>query len=250
MLDIRRVSAKSKPWAHLALNALFPPRCAICRTVVGEHAALCPACWPRLRFITDPLCEGCGHPFDYASQAGILCGECIQDQPPYTQARSVFCYDEYSRGLVLGLKYADRTHMVPALSRWLVRAGQAFFPMCDVIVPVPLHYRRLIMRRFNQSLLLARGVGKLSNIPVLADGLVRVRQFSTQSGLSRKQRQDNVRGAFQVKAYHRRQLSGKAVMLIDDVMTTQATVQACTRALLKAGASSVYVLTLARALHT
>jgi ComF family protein len=157
------------------------------------------------------------------------------------------CYDPASRDPVLALKRADRLDLVPAFSRWLERAGRPLLSQADVIVPVPLHWRRLWARRYNQAALLAKGLSKLSQTPCNVLVLRRGRPTKSQGEMpSAKARRRNVLGAFRVDAKWRDVINGRAVLLVDDVFTTGSTVDACARALKRAGAAKVLVLTLAR----
>jgi len=170
----------------------------------------------------------------------------LREHPPFSRARAAFRYDEHSRALILKLKFQDETNLAPTLGRWLKNAGQELIKSSDIIVPVPLHYRRLVWRRYNQAALLAFHIHKLSNIPLCMEGLKRTRPTTPQSGLSRVERQKNVKRAFALHPKYAVDIKGKTVLLVDDVMTTGSTLHACTKALLKAGAASVNVLTLAR----
>lgn len=174
----------------------------------------------------------------------LICGACMKDRPAFNRARAVFTYRDSGRTLVLKLKHADRTDAAAHLAGWMQRAGAELLRDIDCIVPVPLHWRRLWMRTYNQSALLANVLGRVAQKPVIADGLVRTRATPSQGGLDRAQRRRNVVGAF--KAHRADEVRGKSVLLIDDVMTTAATADACSRALLRAGARQVEVLLLAR----
>ena len=175
-----------------------------------------------------------------------MCGNCLRERPPYAKARAVFRYDEYSRALILKLKYADQSQLAAVYGTWLANFGKEVIATSDIIVPVPLHYWRFIGRRYNQSALLAYALKKHCNLPVLPDALKRTRATKPQPGLTRKQRQENVKGAFAVHPRHVAAIKGKTILLIDDVMTTSATIEQCTNVLLAAGAMHVNVLTLAR----
>jgi ComF family protein len=184
-------------------------------------------------------------PFEFdPGGADALCGNCIRERPAYDRARAVFRYDDASRGLVLAFKHGDRIDAAPAYARWLARAGGALIEGADLIAPVPLHWTRLFHRRYNQSALLANALARLSGRPAAPDLLRRKRRTPSQGGLGRAERARNVRNAFAV----RRGVSveGKRVLLVDDVLTTGATVEACAKTLLKSGAAAVDVLTLAR----
>jgi ComF family protein len=229
------------------LDLLFPPLCIACRTPVTEPDSLCAACWQSIGFLDGPECACCGYPFEFDPGPGALCTACHARPPSFERARSLMRYDEASKKLVLALKRADRLDLVPALARWLDRAGRELLADADLIVPVPLHPRRLWQRRFNQSAVLAKRLAKLSGKP--ADNLVlrRVRPTPSQGEMrSAKARRRNVLGAFRVPASRAPAVKKKTVLLIDDVFTTGATVEACARALKRAGAARVTVLTLAR----
>ena len=236
-----------KPLLTRLLDTVFPPQCLNCDTLVTAYGTLCQPCWQQVAFITPPYCHACGLPFEYTLGHEALCGECIYTLPPFAQARAAIRYDEHSRGMVLKLKYADQTQLAPIYGTWLARAGKELIEQCDILVPVPLHYRRFIGRRYNQSALLAYSLTTHTGLPVIPDALVRKRHTPPQAGLSKKQRNDNVKGAFHAHPKHAAQIKGRSILLIDDVMTTSATAAQCSKALLDAGASRVHVLTLARA---
>lgn len=247
MLDrLREFSGKARPLLARAADTLFPPRCPACSEPVAQQGALCGECWREMQFITDPRCHRCGLPFEYGMGQELLCGRCMESPPAFTRALSVFRYDDTSRKQVLAFKFHDRTQLAPVFGQWLARAGNEFAPLTDVILPVPLHYRRLLQRRYNQAALLSYALGKQVKLPVLPDVLLRKKPTSSQSGLSRKGREDNLRGAFTVPKAKRAQIKGKSVLLVDDVMTTGATLNACARVLHDAGVKDVYGLTLAR----
>ncbi len=234
--------------SRTALDTVLPPQCLACDALVSEPGALCAACWDGAEFIAAPFCAACGVPFEFDQGTDALCGACIRERPAFERARAVFVYNDVSRDLVTGLKHRDRLHGAPAFGRWLARAGRELVDDADVIAPVPLHPLRLWRRRFNQSALLARELshragGKAAFAPEL---LRRVRATPTQGGLNAAERRRNVRGAFAVNARRAGQVSGRRILLVDDVYTTGATLDACTRALLKTGAGAVDVLVLAR----
>lgn len=230
------------------LNLLFPPQCLNCDVRVPEHGTLCLPCWQQVQFISDPMCACCGLPFDYDIGSHALCADCLHTLPPYAHARSAFRYDEHSRRLITSFKYADQTHLANIYGAWLANAGGELLAQTDVIVPVPLHYWRFVQRRFNQSALLAHALTRKTGIKNLPDALRRSRSTVPQTGLTRKQRESNVKGAFIINPRYADMIKGKNILLIDDVMTTGSTIKQCTKSLLKAGAMQVNVLTLARAI--
>ena len=226
------------------LDLLFPPVCIGCRSAV-QDAGFCAACWSALTFLDGPGCACCGLPFAVALEGDTLCAGCLAKPPSFDKARAIMAYDEHSRSAILGLKHADRLDLVPGFSRWLGRTGSGLLEDCDLVVPVPLHRSRLWRRRYNQAAELARrlaGEWQRAYEPFL---LVRKRPTASQGAMAGpKARRRNVLGAFQVPDPGK--VKGKRVLLLDDVLTTGATVQACARALKRAGAARVHVLVLAR----
>jgi ComF family protein len=230
--------------ARLFLDSLLPPQCLACNAVVAAPGSLCAACFARVTFIAPPHCERCGTPFEGAVIDDLVCGACLREMPTFSRARAAFVYAEDSRALVLKLKHGDRTDAAVHLARWLQRAGAELLSACDVIVPVPLHRWRLLMRTYNQAALLANALGRFANKPVIPDALVRTRATPSQGKFDRKERRRNVARAFAVKRTGA--IAGRRILLIDDVLTTGATANACARTLLEAGAREVDVLVLAR----
>lgn len=229
-----------------AVDLLLPPRCLSCGETVAEPGALCGGCWPHLTFIAPPICAICGFPFDYDPGTDAICGDCLREPPPFEHARTVLKYDEHSRDLVISFKHRDRTDAGPAYGKWMARAGAEILAEADLIIPVPLHRRRLISRRYNQSAELCHALSRETGVPHNPDLLMRTRSTPTQGRLTRTERERNVRGAFGLRPNAGLSLQGRRVVLVDDVLTTGATVNSCARTLLRGGAAAVDVLTLAR----
>ncbi|HTV90504.1 MAG TPA: ComF family protein [Stellaceae bacterium] len=230
-----------------AIDAVLPPRCLACGATVGEPDALCGACWSTMTFFAPPWCAACGLPFPHPIGEGVVCADCARGGHAWQRARAVMRYDKHSRRLVLGLKHGDRTHLARALGQWMRRAGADMLDGADLLVPVPLHWTRLVARRYNQAALLAHAIHKAGGPPVAPDWLTRRRRTPSQGRLGRLARSRNVGGAFALRAG--RNISGKRLVLIDDVLTTGATAEECARVLRRNGAAFVGVLTLARALR-
>ena len=224
----------------------LPPLCLACGTGVEAHGALCGTCWQAVEFIEAPFCPVSGLPFPYDPGEGIVSAAALASPPPYDAARAVMRYSDASGRLIHRFKYGDRMEAAPAFGRWMARAGAELLRDADLVTPVPLHRRRLFTRRFNQSAELARQVARLSGVPAVPDLLERVRATRPQVGLSGDARRRNVAGAFRLKAAHMERARGRIVVIVDDVMTTGATAEACARALKKAGAREVRLLCLAR----
>ena len=228
------------------LDFVLPPRCPGCGVQTGALGGLCLACWKETRFIAAPQCAQCGYPFELDFGAGARCGACLAEPPDYDRARAAVAYDDRVARIIIGFKHTDRTDLAPGLACWMARAGAELLDAADLIVPVPLHPGRLFQRRYNQSALLARPLADMAAVP-LAGGLIRRHRATPSQGrLSPSARRRNVEGAFRVDPTQTPRLKDRRVLLIDDVMTTGATVNALARRLKRDGAAAVDVLTLAR----
>ncbi len=228
------------------VDGVLPPRCLACGETVGEPDALCGRCWAAMTFFAPPWCANCGLPFPYPAGEGAVCADCARARASWNRARAVLRYDKHSRPLVLALKY-DRTEVARALGSWMRRAGGEVLDGADLLVPVPLHWTRLLSRRYNQAGLLAHAIHAAGGPPVAPDWLIRHRRTPSQGRLGPLARARNVRGAFALRSG--REVRGKRLVIIDDVLTTGATVEECARVLRREGAAFVGVLTLARALR-
>lgn len=207
---------------------------------------MCPECWPKMQFITPPYCACCGLPFPHDYGGDTLCARCLADPPPYMAARAALVYTDDSKALVLKFKHGDQLHLAPSFARWMQHAAKDWFDAPALLVPVPLHWTRLFMRRYNQSAFIARALNKILDQELALDALVRRRRTPSQGAMNREQRLRNVTGAFRVHPKWRDKIKGKNVILIDDVLTTAATATVCTQILKRAGAAEVRVLTLMR----
>ena len=214
-------------------------------TVQGQ---LCVDCFRLTGFITEPCCARCGVPFASAAQGGPdrLCATCREAPPVFERARAALRYDAQSRRLLLPFKHADRTEIARTLVPQMARAGAMLLRQADVLVPVPLHRRRLFVRRYNQAAILAQGLARMSRKPTVPDALVRRRATASLGAKSATERTTEVADAFAVRGSRVVRLAGRRVLLIDDVMTSGATANACALALLAAGAAAVDVLVAAR----
>ncbi|MDY0882476.1 ComF family protein [Dongia soli] len=230
------------------MDAVLPPRCLKCGALVEAQGSLCMTCWPQLRLLAPPCCTCCGYPFESDLEVA-LCAACMAQPPRYARARSVLAYDEGSRDLILAFKHADRGDLTMPFARWMARAGAELLAEADLIAPLPLHWRRLLFRRYNQAALLATAIGRIAGRPVMPDLLRRHRATPKQGHLSRSARRRNVQGAFRLSEKHESMIAGKRLLLIDDVITTGATVESCARILLDRGAAAVDVLALAQVIR-
>jgi len=227
-----------------AVDVVYPPTCLACRAAVGAPEALCPACWAAMRFVAAPLCPRTGLPFAADVGQDLIAPQAVADPPVCARTRCVALFDDGpARRLVHRLKYGDAPELARPMGRWMARAGAELVADADVIVPVPLHRRRLFLRRFNQAALLAQALARDAGRRLDVTSLARVKPTRPQVGMSRDERAQNVQGAFRVAPGA---FEGAHVLLIDDVATTGATLNACARAALKGGARSVDALIFAR----
>jgi len=223
-----------------------PPLCPVCDRLVAGRVALCPRCWRAMGWIERPLCERLGTPLPFDTGGPQISPAALAEPPAWTRARAVVRYDAVSGALVHALKYRDRPELGGLLGGLMARAGRELLEPGAVLVPVPLHRLRLLSRRFNQSAVLAREVARLSGAGIALGALRRERATDRQVGLTRAERRRNVAGAFRVPPEQRPVLAGRPVVLVDDVLTSGATAEAATKALLRAGAARVDLLVFAR----
>jgi len=224
-------------------DLIVPPVCLTCEKPLAAHDALCAACWSQIEFIRPPLCDRLGVPLPFDVGGPAVSAAATAAPPDYDRARAVARFDGVMRTLVHDLKFRDRHEVTRLLGRWLAEAGAELLRDADLIVPVPLSRWRLLGRRFNQAAVLGREVSRWSGVRFAPMALARKRRTPPQVGLSRQQRRDNVAGAFAVADPNA--LAGAKVVIVDDVITTGATVGACARALKRAGVGRVDVLALA-----
>lgn len=231
---------------RLLLDQFYPLACIACQAPLEDSNGLCAACFAGLRQISAPLCPVLGIPFDIDQGPDALSAEALADPPPFARARAAVCYGEIAGTLVSRLKYGDRPELARFCARLMAAGGRDLWAAGPVLVPVPLHASRLRFRRYNQSMLLARELGRLTGLAVDPHLVRRHRKTRQQVGLSGDGRLRNVQGAFSVHPRLPERLQGRPVVLVDDVYTTGATVKAVTRVLKRAGAGEVNVMTFAR----
>lgn len=229
-------------------SQILPARCPVSGEIVATQGSLSPKAWQALNFISDPICTCCGLPLEISMKdmGELLCGGCTAFPKTYRRARSAVAYDDASRGLILGFKHGDQLHLTLTFIPWLKTVGGELLQDADLLVPVPLHWRRLIKRRYNQSAVIAQRLSRETGLAYVPEALKRIRHTPVQGHLSARERYKNVSKAFSVDLKQRDVIKDKKIVLIDDVYTTGATVEECAGALYAAGAARVDVLTVAR----
>ncbi|AHM03363.1 Competence protein F-like protein, phosphoribosyltransferase domain protein [Roseibacterium elongatum DSM 19469] len=230
------------------LHAVFPPECLNCGARVESDFAICGSCWADTPFILGASCDLCGValPGQAADDEALICEECHQIARPWSAGRAVMGYGGVGRRLVLGLKHGDRAEIARASGPWLARVGADLVRGAPLLVPIPLHWRRLAQRRYNQSALLAQAFGREAGVEVAPQALLRVRATPSQDGRDREARFRNLTDAIRPHPRHGDCLKGRDIVLVDDVMTSGATFAAATEACRMAGAKEIGVIALAR----
>ncbi len=238
---------RAKALATRALDLVMPPHCPVTQEETTTHGALGASAWGAAHFIDEPYCGRCGVPFAAAYGEEVECPSCIAEPPDFDVARAALVYDDASHRMIVSFKHSDRTELAPMFAKWMARAGKAIITRDSILTPVPLHRWRLLTRRYNQSALLARGVAEKTGAVLSIGEFVRKRATPPQKELSRDGRKRNVAGAFGYYSDQARDcFKGGHVILVDDVLTTGATLSAAARTLKRAGAVRVDALVLAR----
>lgn len=238
---------------HLARHSLagamadliIPPACLACHERLSQHDTVCARCWSDINFIRAPVCDRLGLPMPFDTGDRMISAAAAAHPPHYDHARAVAHYSGVMRDMILAFKYGDTHNARKLFGRWLTSAGAELIDGCDIITPVPMHPRRLLARRFNQAAILARELARTSACRFQPQLIRRIRQTTAQVGLTRDQRRRNLAGAIVVPPRQQRHIDGKHVLIVDDVITTGSTLNACARALRRAGAQRVDAVALA-----
>lgn len=226
------------------IEALYPPQCLLCETRLAEGIGLCPNCRRELDVLSGAQCDLCAEPLPGRAEADLKCDRCLHNPPPWRRGRSAFRYAGRGRDLVLALKWGDRTDIAIPAGHWMAQAAATIVTEDSLIIPVPLYWMRRVKRRYNQAALLGKAMAEVSGADFAAEALRR--RYSTRllDGLNREERSETL--AHAIETTDNPQVEGRACVVVDDVLTTGATLSACTKALQNAGAAQVDVVTLAR----
>jgi len=245
----RRMFADLSRWAganlRYAADLILPPICIGCRGPLADHGVLCPACWRGIEFITPPVCQRLGLPLPYGGDGPSVSALALRHPPAFARARAAARFSGVMRDLIHRFKYSDRHEAAGFFAQLLRSAGDELLRDADMLMPVPLHPRRLWTRRYNQAAILARRLASATGAPCELTALRRRRRTPSQVGLSREERQKNMSAAFAVAPASLPRIRAKRVLLIDDVITTGSTLGACATALKEAGAADVDCLAVA-----
>ena len=230
------------------IRLVYPSQCVACGALVASDFGLCPSCWRDTPFIAGLTCQRCGAPWPGDALPGeeVLCDDCLALNPPWKAGRAAMLYSQNARKLVLALKHGDRMELAGPIARWMVRAGSEIIRPGMLVASVPLYWQRLFHRRYNQAALISRKVAKEAGLDHCPDLLQRTRQTHSQENRSREGRFDNVAGAFRLHPRRAARARGREILLVDDVMTSGATLTVAAQACLDGGAASVSVLVTAR----
>jgi predicted amidophosphoribosyltransferase len=230
-----------------ALGIVYPTQCVSCAAPVAQEFALCGACWRQTPFITGLVCRDCGTPLPgEESETDVLCDDCMTIARPWHAGRAALLYKDNARRMVLALKHGDRDELARPAARWMLGAGRGLISPAMLVVPVPIHWTRLLRRRYNQAALLAGELARLTGLGSMPDALIRRKRTPIQDGMGRGARFANMAGAIGANPKKSHALAGRAVLLVDDVMTSGATLAAATEACQVAGATRICILVLAR----
>ncbi|MFQ5437541.1 MAG: double zinc ribbon domain-containing protein [Paracoccaceae bacterium] len=230
-----------------AIQALFPPRCLSCGVQTHSDFGLCGACWRETRFISGLACDVCCLPLPGENLGDpVLCDTCLATPYPWKRGRAALVYEGTARKLILGLKYGDRQDLVGPLAGWMASCARDLVETKTIVTPVPLHRQRLFRRKFNQAALLGRHVARKLGVGYCPDLLVRTRNTVAHENMTREERVQNQFEAYVARPSRQRTIRDAPVLLVDDVLTSGATLAACSESLMRANARSVNILVLAR----
>ena len=229
-----------------ALSVIYPPQCQMCAELVAETGGLCGTCWAETPFLRGLVCDACGVSLPGFEKGRVHCDDCLTAPRPWVAGRAALSYRDMGRRIVLALKHGDRLDLAVPAARWMLAAGKPFLEPDMLFVPIPVHWSRLLTRRYNQAAELTKALARQSGMAHCPDALIRTRRTAKQDGMTVEARQRNMAGALTVNPKRLDSLQGKRVCLVDDVMTSGATMEAATGALSDAGVDHVFVLLLAR----
>lgn len=229
------------------ISFVFPERCLICKTITLDFG-LCPNCWNKISFISNPSCAICSYPFENETSEDLICGYCLQKKPSFDKAFAVMKYDENSKILIHKFKFNDQLHLTKIFSKWIINSISDNKNNIDIIMPVPIHKFKLFFRKYNQSALLSNEIGAKLKINTLQRALIKTKYTKPQTSLSKKNRLSNIKNTIKINEKYKKEIQNKNILIIDDVYTTGATLNECAKLLKKSGCNKVYIATIAKTL--
>jgi ComF family protein len=227
------------------LNLIFPIKCIICDSYKTQRE-ICSNCWGNIPFITKPYCYICGIPFSYENDEKAICGYCVMKRPSYDKSISIFKYNEYSKKIIHKFKYQDNLHILDYLVNLMSNLGNSLIIQADYIVPVPMHKYKLLKRGYNQSALLAMKIAKKNNVKYLPELLLKIKHNMPQASLKKGQRIENIKNTICINNKYKSLIAGKVILLVDDVITTGATIEECAKIISGYKPSHIFILSLAK----
>lgn len=231
------------------IKLIFPPKCILCEKIVEQDNTLCEKCWEKIKFIKEPFCDKCSSPLEYKVSDKVICTNCIKNKPLYIKLRSAVVYNSFSSKIIFRFKFYDKIYLKKFMAKTMVQSASDIIDKIDVIISVPLHKKRLIFRKYNQSLLLANEIGKITNKKVIYNFLLKNKHTIPQAKLNQKDRIKNLKGKFLINPIYLQEIEkykNLNFVLIDDVITTGSTITECIKTLNNAGIKNVYVITFAK----
>ncbi|NEY91101.1 double zinc ribbon domain-containing protein [Tabrizicola oligotrophica] len=233
--------------AQKVLHLIYPPQCLVCGALVTTDFGLCGSCWRDTPFISGLVCDLCGLPLP-GEETGKPehCDDCLTLARPWSRGRAALLYKDKARAMVLALKHGDRLDLVRPAAGWMLRAAAPILEPGMLVAPIPLHWMRLFRRRFNQSAFLSKAIARPARLEHCPDLLIRPRPTGSQDGKGRDGRFANMSGAIALHPKRAPRVEGRHVLLVDDVMTSGATLAAAAEACVAGGARAVSVVTMAR----
>ena len=231
------------------IKLIFPPKCVLCEKIVEQDNTLCEKCWEKIKFIKEPFCDKCSSPLEYKVSDKVICANCIKNKPPYIKLRSAVVYNSFSSKIIFRFKFYDKIYLKKFMAKTMIQSASDIIDKIDVIISVPLHKKRLIFRKYNQSLLLANEIGKITNKKVIYNFLLKNKNTIPQAKLNQKDRIKNLKGKFLINPIYLQEIEKYKdlnFVLIDDVITTGSTITECIKTLNNAGIKNVYVITFAK----
>lgn len=237
---------------NFIIKLIFPPKCPLCEKIVEEDETLCKDCWEKIKFIKEPFCDKCSSPLEYKASKKVICAHCIQTKPLYVKLRSAVVYNSFVSKIIFKFKFYDKIHLKKIMAKLMVEASKDIMDDIDILIPIPLHKKRLIFRKYNQSLLLAEEIAKLTNKQVIYNFIYKNKHTVPQVKLKQKDRIENIKGKFSINKEYLdkiKEYKNLNFAIIDDVVTTGSTIKECIKVLNKAGIKNVYVISFAKTFY-